>query len=491
MNFLILSNNAPDYYRFFNKLADKISDDGHKVFYAVDSAYSSELNKIPDTRFQAYLFSRFWESSDRSAIVSNAKRFHGSSLNLMHVPDYERASAFKFSANRHDCYYDDLILALIAFFEHVIVKENIDVVLYENVSNTFAYAAWFVAKAMGIRYVGLYVSRLPGRFEIVDDPLNESSIYKPSYDLIRSGEAVVPADVRAWARSYIDNIESVIPDYMKFNLLKKSNSIASYITMERFRKLAVGFRRRKDNHEFSFQVGNPLRLSLQMVLRSVLRTRRMANCKKHFEKPMDGDKYFLYPLHYHPESSTSVKAPLCIDELSVIRNLAFSLPFGYRLYVKDHPSAFALPRTDFYRQVADLPNVKFISPTENTKLLIKRSEAIITLTSTVGYEGVLLNKRVFLLGSDAYEFHPNVIRLSDPQEYHTLLSYWINQPLVNDPSVNEDLIAAYYMNTHAGILNFFESDDKLDILAPKVLKAIFDVLRGQKNGREEDGGRLG
>src|SRR5690606_36008536 len=121
-----------------------------------------------------------------------------------------------------------------------------------------------------------------------------------------------------------------------------------------------------------------------------------------YENPPHTEKYILYPLHYHPEASTSVLAGTYLDELAVIKNISFSLPHGVKLYVKDHVSAYGYPSLEFYEKLKNLPNVRLLSPFENTKILIARSCAVITLTSTVGYEALLMGKRVFLYGRVFY-----------------------------------------------------------------------------------------
>ncbi|MFH4233908.1 capsular biosynthesis protein, partial [Acinetobacter baumannii] len=51
------------------------------------------------------------------------------------------------------------------------------------------------------------------------------------------------------------------------------------------------------------------------------------------------ERFYIYPIHFHPESSTSVLAPEYTNEYSNIINIANNLPFGTYLYVKDHKSA--------------------------------------------------------------------------------------------------------------------------------------------------------
>src|SRR5690606_22483223 len=112
-------------------------------------------------------------------------------------------------------------------------------------------------------------------------------------------------------------------------------------------------------------------------------------------KDMKVDRFFVYPIHYHPESSTSVLAPYYTNEYSNILNISNSLPFGSFLYVKDHSSAIGVQGKEFYKKVSALPSVKLIPPSFNIKKLILASEGIITVNSTAGYEALILGKPVY------------------------------------------------------------------------------------------------
>ena len=158
-------------------------------------------------------------------------------------------------------------------------------------------------------------------------------------------------------------------------------------------------------------------------------------------------------MHFHPESSTSILAGTYLDEYEVIRNIAFNLPEGVRLYVKDHISAWGYPSLDFYRRVSRLPNLRLLGPNEPTKLLIKASAGVITLTSTVGYEALILKTRVYLYGRVFYEFHKGVIRVENPAKLYDLLSANMNQPIDWDDDYNNDFVCAYYQSTLSGPLN--------------------------------------
>lgn len=476
-NVLFLSNGAPNYFVFFNQLAERLSNNGCLVHFAVDCLYTKDLNNLDQTVFPVHVFSSFFSEFEED-VGQVLLKYDDMPLNAALLSDFERAEIYKFGKNRDTTYYCRLQAALLIFFEKIINEYNIKFVVYENVSNAFAHFAWFVCQKLGVTYVGIGSSRLPGRFSIVDNPMHEHDLYMPLVESIRTGAYQVPPTVREWSRKYLDNLESIVPDYMKFNNLDKLDLINRYLNKEKLGKLKMIARHLEDSHVWSFQVGNPAFMAFQMVRRSVYRKLKWPLCKKYYSEEKEGEIFLLYPLHYHPESSTSIQAGAYLNEYEVIRNIAFSLPAGLILYVKDHVSAFAYPSLDFYKKLAKLPNVKLISPFANTKNLIRKCAAVITLTSTVGYEALMMNKRVFVYGDVFYKLHPNAVVVKNTSELFEILKFHISKDLNTGPDYNVDFVSAYYLKSFDGVLNLTMNSDETELLLDKVFPQIKMYMEG-------------
>jgi hypothetical protein len=484
MRVLIISNSAPEYYRFFNGLAGRLTADGHSVDIAVDCPYTRDSNRVDTMGLPVHEFAAFWRDfkEDPAHVLAE---YAEQPLNAALLADFERAEVFSFGRGRDSAYYQHLQAALLRYFEQLLTGSRIDVVVYENVSNTFAHFAWLVCQRLGVPYCGLIASRMPGRFAVVDDPYGEHRPFAQLVADIRAGHRDVPPSVRQWCTDYMAKLDETVPDYMYFNKLDELGLVKLYAKRSKLDRLKMAWKHRNDDHRLSFQVGNPLKLTWQMFERSLRRRLRLRACNRLYEAPVAGERFLLYPLHFHPESSTSVAAGTYLDEYEVIRNIAFSLPAGTTLYVKDHISAFALPTLDFYRRLAALPNVRLISPFAATKRLIRDSVGVVTLTSTVGYEALLLNRRVFLYGSVFYEFHPNVVKVEKPAELFQLLRQHLDAPLPVGPDYHRDFVAAYHLGTHSGILNFFLDDEHTRTLLDEVYPRLLNIFveRARAAGR--------
>ncbi|MDD2367412.1 MAG: hypothetical protein PHN84_14765 [Desulfuromonadaceae bacterium] len=463
MNILLLSNSAPNYYNYFNALCRLFKADGSKIFVAADCEYSVVENDLKSLNSPIHIFSDFFSTHEYDAAI--LERYKHYNLNNALLSDFERAQVYKIGKIKSSDYYERLKCALLDFFELIITKNNISHILYENISNTFAYYAYIVSQEKGAKYCGLMMSRLPGRFCILSAPQAEHIDITHTISRIESGDIVVDESIKKIANEYLDNIETFVPDYMRFNNLENVSIISKYAKIEKFKKIITSFKYLNKDHTFSFQLGNPFLMSWSMFKRTVARKFKTIKVKKKYSEPDLQATFILYPLHFHPESSTSVLSGTYLDEYEVIRNIAFNLPQGVQLYVKDHKSAWGYPRLDFYKKIIRLPNVRLLAPTAPTKKLIKACQAVITLTSTVGYEALLMGKRVFLYGSVFYQQHPGVVRVENPSKLFDLFMCHLNRPCGWDRKFNKRFVSAYYLCTYAGVLNLMSDAKAAERLA--------------------------
>lgn len=465
MNILLLSNGAPNYHYFFNSLAQHFGANGNNIVVAVDSNLSRDINDLDALGFEVYEFSSYFSAHQTDPVL--LQKYADQNLNAALLSDFERAEIYGTWTAKGKDYFEKLKSALLSYYEEIFNIHRIDTILYENVSNTFAHFAFFVAEKHGARYCGIGGSRLPGRFSITGDPLNDNEAAK-NFQAICAGDLKVAPEIKAWSENYLANIETTVPDYMKINGLDKTSLVNRYLKFEKLKRIFTVLRHIRDDSEHSFQIGNPLRTYRNLFWRNVKRRFKLQIIRNHYENPIEGESFLLYPMHFHPESSTSILAGTYLNEYEVIRNIAFNLPQGIKLYVKDHISAWGYPSLTFYNKLRKLPNVRLLHPNEPTKLLIKQSRAVITLTSTVGYEAVLLGKKVFLLGRVFYDFHKDVIPVRNPATLFDLLKNELSKEVPYDKQYNIDFICAYYAATKPETLNLMLKADAAKEMATKV-----------------------
>ena len=449
--YLIIANNAPEYFNLYRPMADEILASGGDVTFALDSDYSLDYNGVGT--YKNYVFTDYVKRDQQSneEIDFLCKKIQNEK-GLWHLyPDFDR-----------DCYYsifskkfkkeiklEQLFSNLVGFFVSIFKKENFDYIVYENASNALALIARDVGKYYGVKYCGLAISRLPGRISITDDPTFESEIYRKIMSSLEGGEFKLDPKISNDVTTYLNSILNIQPDYMRNNPLNNVSVVNKYFNLTKIKILLFKLKYSFGSTDWNFQVGNPFLVAYSSFSRNVFRSIKSNLIKKKYDKlPKSGEGYFLYPLHFHPEASTSVLAKHFNNEYELIRNIAFSLPHGFKLYVKDHISAYGFPSLAFYNRLKLLPNIVLLSPFEDTKSLIKGSTAVLTLTSTVGYEALILEKPVIVFGNVFYDFHKLCYKCNSYDKISGLLSFIISSEQKLEENYNVSFVSSYFLATY-------------------------------------------
>jgi len=138
------------------------------------------------------------------------------------------------------------------------------------------------------------------------------------------------------------------------------------------------------------------------------------------------EKYLYFPLNAVPEYTIQVQANMWINQLHIIETLAKSIPFDWKVYVKEHPSQVAgRARTcSFYKEIKSYSNVKFIPFETDGHQIIKNSQIVVNITGTTGWEAILFHgKPVITFAESTYE----ICKLSKRVSCLTELSREINK----------------------------------------------------------------
>jgi len=127
---------------------------------------------------------------------------------------------------------------------------------------------------------------------------------------------------------------------------------------------------------------------------------------------VDLDKPFVYvALSYQPEATTSPKGDFYVHLDLMVDMLSKSIPEGWMLYVKEHPSQFDQSWTHrsqsardkyIYDDMASLDNVRLIPTSYPSYDLLDHSAAVATVTGSVGWQGVNRSKPVLVFGNPWY-----------------------------------------------------------------------------------------
>ena len=189
--------------------------------------------------------------------------------------------------------------------------------------------------------------------------------------------------------------------------------------------------------------------------------------RKHFldlnsTKSIEDKKFLYFPLQSEPESIVQIKSPFYSDVVTLVENLAKSIPIDSILYVKEHPiQKEKLWRSiNIYQKIIDIPNVKLIHPNVNSQELISKSQGIICLSGATGFEAIFYKKPVILLSNEYYDvlsMVKKVKKLSElPKTIHDLLQnfQFNNQELSRlvQASNNQSISIPYFSMIKDGVV---------------------------------------
>lgn len=477
---LILINNAYRMGRYHFALGKSLKEKGAKVIFALADRlpfYSEELDL---EGFKYYDFSSFFK--DNYSVTEVAQDLKAIHVNKLFFSEYDRTIVFGKMEFLGNIYYTRLMANLINFFDIIFKENGVDFCVYESISNSFGYAAYEVGKIRGVPYIGYQGSRLKNRFELYTEEFGSRKLFRDVFD--RQQLASLSEEEYNEISTYLRQYDAkTMPTYHPRNTRLDWNFsiFKRYVNTEKLHlfKASILFAIKENKLlRYSYQTRNPVKEYIKaftVQLKKVYKTRTSI---KFFDTPDYNTKYFLYPQHFKPEASTSVLARHYCSDVGVIENIAFNLPFGTELYVKEHFVNFGRMSTDFYRRLKKIPNVRLIRCEENTKQLVDRSQGVITLTSTVGLEALFIGKPVFVLGKVFYDCHPNCRIIESFDNLHEELR---SLEVDLNPEINIRFLAAYKKITFEGNIGYSISDEsyKAEYFTEPFINAIDERISSE------------
>lgn len=124
-----------------------------------------------------------------------------------------------------------------------------------------------------------------------------------------------------------------------------------------------------------------------------------------------------YPLQYEPEASLLYFAPHIVNQLSFVESILRALPEEKILWIKEHPNQFgALGNKQWQALKKRYHNVRFVHGRQNGRELIKRSALVVSISSTMGLDALLLGRTTLVAGNVFYNTYNGSIRISSYED---------------------------------------------------------------------------
>jgi len=356
-----------------------------------------------------------------------------------------------------------ITLQHIQFFKFILEKEKPDIIISESPSGLFHEVAYHFCKRNNTPYLGMESSKFDDRMDIYDTKYLTCSKYGKTFNQLSDNDISSEEKkyVQKFIKEFISHKTSVLADDIQLNKVHFSQFGIVIHYIKRLKDMSgillKYLIKRKAFKDFDCESESVVKTALSAPFRMEKRQLKILLQKNVFSKlGAEDEKFFFYPLQLQPESSTSVCATYYYDQLNTVKNIAFALPFPYRLFVKEHPASVGLRSESFYNELKKLPNVVLIGPGESVQELIRRSDGVIVLTSTVGMEAALVGKPVYVFGKVYYSHHPFCRKVSSFEELKEKIEEDAENrndvDLSGLENINNRFIVAHFRNTIQGTI---------------------------------------
>ncbi|MFT4803390.1 MAG: hypothetical protein ACI9YE_000582 [Psychroserpens sp.] len=158
-------------------------------------------------------------------------------------------------------------------------------------------------------------------------------------------------------------------------------------------------------------------------------------------------RFVTFYLHFQPERTTLPEGGIYNQQYFALKVLRGILPNDVTIYIKEHPRTFRRDYNekyrgvDFYKELADIPNVHFVNKLDNDFKLIDNALFIASIRGTVTSEAVIRGRNAVYFGNAPFENMPG--------------AYYIEELLNNNKFFNE-MVEGLHRPSEKKIQKYFE-----------------------------------
>jgi len=276
----------------------------------------------------------------------------------------------------------------------------------------------------------------------------------------------------AFSKRIVFNLNSYysdIPERIMTTPLTDEMRIAVKDYVERYlqsKSLVIPF---KDKHSFAdmtinkiFNIENARRLKRKLIHKyiqgkkeeydeigwvvkySFIKYVRRVLLSPFYHRPDPGDRYLYFPFHVPQDVQLTSRARLFYFQEGFVEYLSRSVPYGYKLYIKEHPASIGGHSFSVLRKILKQhDNVVLIHPNTNSYDLIKNAELIISVNSKVGFEAIMQGKKVIVVGDAFYKGKGVSFDSENLGELEHVINNALNEPAPKGEQINDFLSRVY------------------------------------------------
>ena len=288
-----------------------------------------------------------------------------------------------------------------------------------------------VCKRSGCLTISMAPGRLPGRFFIVENELEQIRGLHKAYEQLKTRPLTVSEleTVQSLRKAYTER--KIRPSYYrvrpKLTLIPSIFRLISYL-----RRRIIG-----DDRYFDYPLSVILKRSILFRARPLLQDRAL---NQNITSLIPHKKFFYMPLNYEPESGLDVQNSFYRDQISMLSRVVSGLPAGYAVYVKEHPNMLpGARRLGFYQRLVSLGDVYLLPREMDSYEIVRQCAGVVTIGGTTGIEALFCGKPVLLFGHAFYEsFQEGVFRVNGFEDIAIGL-----KKMADMPSVDQELFGKF------------------------------------------------
>ena len=288
------------------------------------------------------------------------------------------------------------------------------------------YLSYLFARSRNIPILNLRPTRIRNYFYAAETVMEPSDYLRETYEeLLKSG---IAPSLREQAVEYLREVrethalyEGVVPPSNKppagarSKRKTSSSSAVRKVIALLAREYKYRFGEYRDDNHISGYIGPLVGHRIVRPCRAWLMEKRFSGLYvKSEDLPLLN--YAFFPLHTEPEVTLSVYSKPYLNQIEAVRLLSHNLPVGMKLVVKEHPWSIGKRPLGYYRKLLEIPNVMLAHPSMMSRELIAHSQLVTVIAGSIGFEGLMLNKPVIVLGGAPFSFLPSsmIRHISNP-----------------------------------------------------------------------------
>jgi hypothetical protein len=337
------------------------------------------------------------EKVDFEYLSKIEKEYNFTISELLHFERYSN----KLNHTEKLCYVEGFIRIIEKDFANL----NFDIILSAGLSDGVSYFLYLFSLKRGIKFIYLIPNRLSSDYYFSDHPdsgpINFKTKFHQNLELYKND------------KNKFTEVINFIKNYIKFKnqpgYLKDNTLIFKYFSFNDA-KTILKVILNKNKRLFHGET-NIFKLIFQRFSKFKQKKiyQKLLKVKFDYSKT----KFFIFPLQFHPESATIILGKWFHNQIEIIKMISRVLPLNYFLIVKEHPHSIGRRPSGFYDSIAQFHNVRLIDSSISVNELINNSLGVVTISSTMGLEAILLNKPLILFGDVHYSILKDIIKVHD------------------------------------------------------------------------------